>query len=258
MAAQRAFRPAPETVSSPLINSAAADHMVLLREPDSPVTESYRTLRAKLQGPLSRGLQGLCLVSAWGRDGKSTVALNLAHSLSQLFHDVVLVDCDLRKPTLTRVFGLEGQPGISDLLTEGGDPTLALHPTPAERLQFLPAGTRLDNPADLLQRGGLLSECFDRLRAQQRIVVVDTSPVEACSDALLLGSTMGAALMVVSASQWEGEAEQRLKKSLLEHGFEVLGVVLNGVHPSGARQPYGYGKPRRKSFWSRFARPRRD
>lgn len=258
MVGQPAFRPVPEPMSHPLSTSSVGEHLVLLREPHSQVTESYRSLRAKLQVPLARGLQAFCLVSAWGRDGKSTVALNLAHSLSQLFHDVVLVDCDLRKPTLTRLFELEGRPGLSDLLAEGGDPAACLHPTPADRMSFLPAGTRLDNPADLLHRGHL-SRVFEWLRSNDRIVVVDTSPVEACSDALLLGPTVGAALMVVNAVQWEGEVEQRLKKSLLEHRFDILGVVLNGVAQVDSRKTYGYGpKPTRKGFWARFSRSRKS
>ncbi len=247
--------------------SRVANHLVLLREPHSQVTESYRSLRTKLQLALARGVKSFCVVSTWGRDGKSTVALNIAHSLSQLYHHVALIDGDLRKPTLSRLFELQDHPGFADLLISGGEPEELLYRTPAERLWFMPAGKERENPTDLLGRGQL-DKFFGQLHAAGHIAVIDTSPLNACSDALLLGPSVGSALFVVNASNWEGESELRIKEALEDYNFEVLGVVLNGAPESesdvGSGYGYGYGygreeqKPKRAGFWKRLLRLGRE
>lgn len=216
------------------------DLLIILREPESHVAESIRSVRTSLQRHLASGLRGLLVLSPWGGDGKSTVCANLAASLSQLFIDVILVDADLRKPTLTRVFRAESRPGLSDCLERGIPVSEAIIETGVERLRFMPAGATLQNPADLLGRERLRTVVQD-LQAQCQCLIFDTSPLTACGDALLIGAHVDRALMVINPKNWQGDAESRLRDLLQEHKIDVLGVVLNGTDEPEAGSGYGYG-----------------
>lgn len=217
------------------------DLLIILREPDSHVAESIRSVRTGLQRYLASGLRGLLVLSPWGGDGKSTVCANLAASLSQLFIDVILVDADLRKPTLTRVFRADSHPGLSECLERGLPVAEAIMETGVDRLRFMPAGATAQNPADLLGRDRLRT-VLQELQAQCQCLIIDTSPLTACGDALLIGSHVDRALMVINPKNWQGDAESRLRDLLQEHKVDVLGVVLNGTDDPDAGSGYGYGQ----------------
>ncbi len=184
------------------------------------------------------------IVSAWGGEGKSMVSANLAVALSQLLMDVVLIDGDLRKPTLSRVFEQADTAGVMNLLEVGDSAENYLCATPLERLTLLPAGKSRSNPGDLLGTGGF-PRIFEAPSIADRCVVLDTSPMSACSDALLMGESVDGAIMVVSPAKWQGEPEAHFAQDLEEHGIEILGAILNGADPSeqssGASSGYGYG-----------------
>lgn len=216
------------------------DLLVILREPDSPAAESLRLVRTSLQRHLATGTRGWMVLSPWSGDGKSMVCANLAASLSQLFLDVLLVDADLRKPTLTRVFRMEGKPGLTDCLEQRRTLDEVIQDTGVDRLRFVPAGASALNPADLLGRD-LLGPLIQDLQSRCQCVLVDTSPLTACGDALLLGAHMPRALMVLNPKNWQGEAEARVRDLLKEHGVEIQGVVLNASDDAAEGSGYGYG-----------------
>ena len=218
--------------------------LIILKEPNSPVAESYRSLRATLSRSLAKGKRRFMVVSSWPGEGKSMVSANLAVALSQMLMDVVLVDGDLRKPTVSRVFEHTDKPGVLELLESNGDISSFVCSTPIERLSLLPAGRSRANPGDLLGKGG-----FQRIMTDpslsDKCIVLDTSPLSACSDALLMGPAMDGALIIVSPNKWQGEPEAHFAQDLEEHGIEILGAILNGADPSeqssGASSGYGYG-----------------
>ena len=161
------------------------ERFILLKDPNSPIAESYRSLRAALSRNLADGKRCFGVVSAWGGEGKSMVSANLAISLTQLLMDVVLIDGDLRRPTLSRVFEQDRQPGVLELLESGGDPNKFVCDTPIERLYVLPTGKSAVNPANLLGTGRF-KKILDDLSSDNLAIVMDTSPVSACSDAFLM------------------------------------------------------------------------
>lgn len=218
--------------------------LIILREPNSPVAESYRSLRATLSRSLAKGKKRFMVVSSWSGEGKSMVAANLAVALSQMLMDVILIDGDLRKPTVSRVFERADRPGVMDLLESGGEAGTHLCTTSVERLSLLPSGNSRANPGDLLGKGGFQRILEDPLLSD-KCIVLDTSPLSACSDALLMGPGMDGALMVVSPTKWQGEPEAHFAQDLEEHGIEIIGAILNGAdtseQSSGASYGYGYG-----------------
>ena len=220
------------------------ERLILLKEPNSAIAESYRSLRAVLSRSLAKGKRSFTIVSSWGGEGKSMVSANLAVAFSQLFLDVILIDGDLRRPTLSRVFDAEGAPGLMNLLEDGGSADAMLVKTPIERLFVLPAGKSVANPGDLLGKGRF-PDILKELLVGNRCLVIDTSPISACSDALLMGSHTDGAVMVVSPDKWQGEAEAHFAQDLEDNGIEALGVVLNTADPGeqtpGSGYGYGYG-----------------
>ena len=223
------------------------DFLVVLCAPRSPVAEGYRSLRATLQLSLGKGLKSLVVLSCWSGDGKSMVCANLAASLAQLFIKTVLIDGDLRKPTLSSLFEARDKPGLSDILDQGMALDDVLLKTPLENLSFMPAGTCLENAGDLLGRGklqGLLATLADR----DYCTIIDSPPLSACRDSLLLCSNADAAVMVASQKQWLGEPEIQFKQILDDNKIQLLGVILNGTvgadrsyGPGGYGGGYGYG-----------------
>jgi capsular exopolysaccharide synthesis family protein len=214
--------------------------LVILRDPESPVAESIRSIRTGLQRHLAAGVNSLMVLSPWGGDGKSTVCANLAASLSQLFIDVILVDADLRKPTLSRVFGSEGRPGLTDCLEGTAVVSDVIQDTGVDRLRFVAAGSASRNPADLLGRDALVG-ILQELRTMCQCLIIDTSPLTACGDALLIGAQVNRAIMVINPKNWQGDAEARVRELLQEHGVEVLGIVLNATDDRAEGSSYGYG-----------------
>jgi capsular exopolysaccharide synthesis family protein len=217
------------------------DRLIILKNPDSPVAESYRSLRAALARSLAADKRIFSIVSSWGGEGKSMVSANLAVSLSQLLMDVVLIDGDLRRPTLSRVFEVEHLPGVMELLESGGDVNKFVCSTPIERLYILPAGKSAVNPADLLGAGGF-KKIISGLRQDDLAVVIDTSPVSACSDALLMSASTDGAIMVVAPDKWQGEAEAHFAQDLEDQGVELLGAVMNNADAKELLPGSGYGQ----------------
>lgn len=209
------------------------------------VAEAYRSLRVGLSKQLALGKKVFAFVSAWPGDGKSMVCTNVAIAFSQMHLRTLLIDGDLRRPTISRVFGAHEKPGISDDLETNPDVLNLGYQTKYPNAFLLPKGLSDKNPANLLNPERL-ARIFRKLREEYDAIIIDTPPLSACSDALLLGSQADGASLVVSPKGWDGEVESRYMLQLQEHGIEALGVVLNGAlgaesHGYGYGYGYGYG-----------------
>ena len=244
-----------------------ADLLVILKEPRSQAAESYRGVRTSLQRALANDVKTIMFVSCFAGDGKSMVCANVAVALSQLFLDVILVDGDLRRPTLTSLFDASDMAGLSDCLTGNAELEQVLVATPIDRLRFLPAGQAAENPGNLLGRPSVASFCSSVSRLADA-VVIDTSPLAACNDAISLGQHIDTTVMVVSPRRWDGDVEVKIRQNLEHHKVPLMGVVLNGAS-SAKKAGYGYGygygaqgqalytygyeegpRPAKKGFWS--------
>ena len=217
------------------------DNLVLIAEPNGAVSEAYRTLRANLAKTLGQGKRIFCVVSAWPGDGKSMVCANLAVALGQLHLETLLVDGDLRRPTLSRIFRLDEKEGLTDLLEDQRPVAPLLVPSSIKNLFLLPRGLSTTNPANLLGRHRM-SEVFREACETVNCVIIDTPPMSVCSDAILMGVHADAAIMVVSPHSWDGDVELRYKNQLEENNIPVIGAVLNGAKASQhLSYSYGYG-----------------
>lgn len=201
--------------------------------------EQYRRLAAALHAAQrTSGFKVVMVASAVAGEGKTLTASNLAMTLSESYRrDVLLIDADLRRPSLHTVFQIPGAPGLSDGLVTASDPKLPLHRV-SERLAVLPAGQPTSDPI-----GALTSERMRRLIDEAREVfdwvVIDTPPVGLLTDAALLSSMADGVVLVVKA---ESTPHDMVNRAVQAIGRErVLGTVLNRAKeqtPGGSGYDY--------------------
>ncbi len=219
-------------------NGTAADSaLITLREPSSAAAEAYRTLRTNiLFSSLDRPLHTLLVTSTAPNEGKSTTLANLAVTMAQAEQRVLVVDCDLRRPSLHSIFGLPNERGLTSALLEQGEGPLPIQETSVPGLQLLPSGPLPPRPADLLgsRRMGVLIE---RLRAAADIVLFDTPPVVAVTDAAVLAPRVDGVLLVLQAGHTRRDRARQARQVLEKVKANIVGVVLNGAR---LEQGYSY------------------
>ena len=211
--------------------------------PKSQMSEAFRALRtALLLSQPDHPPQVILVTSALPREGKTTAAANLAVTLAQLGDKTVLVDADLRKPGVGRLLNLgTGKfAGLSSYLA--GVSTLDLvtvpHPT-IPNLAAIPTGPLPPNPADLLS-SHKLTEAIAELRKKYKFIVIDSPPIMAATDAVILSVQTDGVLLVVRSGETPKEAFTRTRDLLVSVKCHLLGVVLNAVDSSAPDYYYSY------------------
>lgn len=211
--------------------------LVAITSPHSPAAEAYRMLRTNLQfASLDQPLRTLLVTSAGPQDGKTTVAANLGLVLAEAGQRVVLLDGDLRQPRLHEAFRLSRSPGFSDALLDESAP-LPLQPGPLQGISLIAAGTPAPNPAELLA-SPRVGRLLQRVCEQADIVVVDSPPIAAMSDALVLAASIDGVLLVVSAGRTRRDLARRAREQLVAARARIVGAVLNNAAIDKEMQRY--------------------
>jgi capsular exopolysaccharide synthesis family protein len=189
------------------------------------------------------------VTSANPSEGKTTVACCIATAIAHAGNRTILVDCDLRRPRIHRVFGISGDEGLTTALLDETALDRAIQPTEIPNLSILPAGPIPPNPADLMH-----SERFRALIAELRgrydRVVFDSSPIGPVTDATILSAYVDATMLVVRAFVTKKDVARHALRSIMDIGSKTAGVVLNAVDFSRHEYKYasyygryGYGTP---------------
>ena len=216
--------------------TAKHTQLVAIRDPRSPAAEAYRTLRTNIQfSSLDRPLHTLLATSTAPDEGKSTTLANLAVTIAQSEQRIILVDCDLRRPSLHALFGLPNDQGLTSALLEGEEAALPLLPTEVPGLSLLPSGPLPPRPADLLG-SRRMEALIARLRAEADIVLFDTPPVIAVTDAAVLATRVDGVLLVLEAGRTRRDRAREARALLDKVKAHIVGVVLNN-----AKLEAGYG-----------------
>ena len=211
--------------------------------PKSQISEAFRALRTALL--LSRPdhpPQVILVSSALPREGKTTVAANLAVTLAQLGDKTVIVDADLRKPGVGRLLNLGSgkYAGLSSYLAGVSTLDLVSVPHPGiTNLTAIPTGPLPPNPADLLS-SHKLAEAIAELRKKYKFVVIDSPPIMAATDAVILSVQADGVLLVVRSGETAKVAFTRTRDLLTSVNCNLLGVVLNAVDPGAPDYYYSY------------------
>lgn len=201
-----------------------------IRGGQSAVAEAYRVLRTNLQfAAVGRPLRLLLVTSASPSEGKSVTSANLAATLAQSGRRVILVDCDLHRPRLHRILNLPNNVGLTvALVDEQADPMALMQETVAPGLRVMTSGPLPPNPAEILG-SARMRELLAALAEQADILVLDSPPILAVSDAAILASQVDGVLLVVDAGKTRAEIARRGMMSLQQVQARMVGVVLNRV-----------------------------
>lgn len=207
--------------------------LVTANAPRSPVAEAYRLVRTNLEfASIDHSLKTLLVTSANPREGKSTTAANLATVLAQGGKRVILIDADLRKPSQHRIFEVINRVGITNALVRGIEaPEQYLQSTSVENLRLLPSGPMPPNPAEVLS-STRFTAFIEALKPLADILIIDSPPVLAVTDPIIIASRVDGTLLVVDSKKTRSEAARSAVEALSKSGTHMLGGVLNKV---GAR-----------------------
>jgi capsular exopolysaccharide synthesis family protein len=207
---------------------SAANPLVTLADPRSPASEAFRTLRTNIQfSSLDKPVRTILVTGVDAGEGKSTTLANLAVVMAQGGKRVVVVDCDLRRPTLHKVFGLAGEPGLTTAILEKTGHA-ASQKTAVEGLSLVASGPLPPNPSELLG-SHRFEEILAALVNEADIVLLDAPPIVAVSDAAVLASKVDGVILVVSAGKTKRDLARRAKSLLEKVNAHILGVVLNNA-----------------------------
>ncbi len=212
--------------------------LVALRDPRSPAAEAYRALRTNIQfSSLDKPLRTILTTSTAPDEGKSTTVANLAITIAQSEQRVILVDCDLRRPTLHTLFGLPNDEGLTSLmLQEGG--RVPLQKTEVPGLMVLTSGPLPPRPADILG-SRRMEAVIAQLREHADIVLFDTPPVNAVTDAAVLATKVDGVLLVFRAGATRRDRAGEARRLLDKVNANIVGVVLTDVKQEDGYSYYG-------------------
>jgi len=204
--------------------------LITIANPRSPVAEAYRSLRTNLEfSSLDRPLKTLIVTSAGPEEGKSTTLANLAVTMALAGKQVILVDCDLRRPSLHRIFEARNGAGLTTMIVD--DEALRNPPfqeTGVSNLWLLPSGPLPPNPSELLG-SRRMEEIIASLAEKADVVLFDAPPIIAVTDAAVLSSKVDGVLLVINAGKTKREHAQRAKALLEKVNARLVGAVLNNV-----------------------------
>ena len=213
--------------------------LITLTDPRSPVSEAYRTLRTNLSFySLDSPIETLVVTSPAPDEGKSTTVANLAVTMAQSGRRTILVDCDLRRPSLHTIFDAGNDAGFTTMVLDE-EAAAPLQETGIENLWLLPSGPKPPNPADLLG-SRQVERVINGLLEQADIVLFDAPPVIGVTDAVLLGTKADGLLLVIRAGQTRREHAERAIELLEKAKVRIIGATLTDApKESGVGDYYG-------------------
>lgn len=219
---------------------ARSRELIINKSIKSPIVEAYKTLRTNIQFSMPDGGPRTILITSSGpSEGKSTTSANLAISIAQSNKKVLLVDADLRKSVVHRIFELPNLEGLTNILAENRDYKELVKPHVLENLDIITAGPKPPNPSELL--GSRKMENFLELAKQEYdTIIVDTPPVLAVTDSVILSPLVDGVVLVLGHGQATFDGVDRVKAMLERAEAKILGVVLNRIPVSENGGHYYY------------------
>ena len=210
-------------------------------DPKSPISEQYRTIRTNiLFSSVDEEIRTLMVTSSGPGEGKSTTAANLAVVFAQQGKTVLLVDADLRKPTVHYTFNTLNTSGLTSVLTNQMPLREAIQTNDEKNLFILPSGPIPPNPSELLSSRAM-QYFMEQALEEFDIILFDTPPVLAVTDAQILASICQGSVLVVSSGNTEKDSLIKTKELLLASNGKILGVVLNNKKQDKHNNYYYYG-----------------
>lgn len=243
-----------EKLGLPLLGAvpivAGEDPVSAMSHPRSPLVEAYLAVQTNLELSTSQGVpRSLAITSSRPREGKSTTAMALAQSLARSNRNVVLVDADMRAPSVHSAFNISNDAGVSNYLAGADNLAHAVQPSDKPHLSLMPAGPPPPNAAELLT-GPAFQKLITHLLDQFDHVIIDAPPVVGLADAALIGATVGGVVFVIEARSMQvGQARNALRRLAMAKA-NMVGAILTKFDANRSRLGhdhafdyyYGYGR----------------
>lgn len=203
-------------------------NLITLTDPQSPISEAYRTLRTNLSFySLDKPLQTLVVTSPAGGADKGEAVANLAVTMAQSGRKTLLIDCDLRRPVLHEFFGLNNDDGLTNMILNDAEKP-PLQPTSVDNLSLLASGAKPPNPADMLG-SKKVDQLIASMTEQFDFVLFNAPPVVAVTDATILGVKVDGVLLVITAGKTRRDHAEKAKEMLEKAHVRLIGVALTNA-----------------------------
>lgn len=223
--------------------------LIVNSEPMSDVAEAYRTVRTAVYfGVRGEAIKTLLVTSPAPGDGKTTLAANLACAVAQAGNRVILLDCDFRKPSQHRVFGLDKKIGLSNVLAGEAKIEEATQKTPIANLSVVPCGPIPANPSEILNSQNFL-DLLDQLSKAYDLVLIDSPPVLPVTDARVLAASVDGVILALRAEKTTRSAAMSARDQIQSVGGRILGLVVNDVSRRRGVYSYYYADEGRYSYY---------
>ncbi|WP_077329073.1 CpsD/CapB family tyrosine-protein kinase [Virgibacillus siamensis] len=216
--------------------------LIANNNPRSPISEQYRTIRTNLQfSSVDETLQAIMVTSSGPDEGKSMTTANLAVVYAQQGKKVLLIDGDLRKPTVHYTFRLDNLNGLSNVLVGDNQLTEAIITSDVENLDVMTSGPIPPNPSELLG-SNKMQKLLDEARQMYDVILFDTPPLLAVTDAQLLAGLCDGSILIVRSNVTENDGAEKSVELLQHANAKLLGTVLNDHSKKDTNYYYYYGK----------------
>ena len=221
------------------VDVSRIDNLIINEDVKTPIGEAYRTIRTNIQFSMPKGqLRTMLITSSTPEEGKSTTTSNLAITMAESGNRVLLIDADLRKSVVHKMFQLPNLKGLTNVLAEDLDYREILRSTKVKGLDILTGGPKPPNPSELLGSDKMRT-FLESLKKDYDIIILDTPPVLPVTDAAILASLVDGVVLVSSYGQTTFEGLARAKVQLENVDAKILGVILNKV-PTSKRSGHYY------------------
>lgn len=213
--------------------------LIVEKNSKSISAEAYKTLRTNIQySSFDKEIKTILVTSTIPGEGKSTIAGNLALSFAQQDKKVLVIDCDLRKPSLHKIFKLSNLKGLSDIIVGNSDLEKAMY-NYKDNFDILTSGKIPPNPSEILASNAMTA-LLEKLKTKYDIIIIDSAPLQAVTDAQIISNKVDGTLLVIRAGVTKREAILQAKELLNKVNAKILGVVLNGVENNSEKHYYYY------------------
>ena len=207
----------------------------------SPIAEQYRTIRTNLQYSSEKEIRSIVVTSSNPEEGKSTTVANLAVLFAQQGKKTLLIDGDMRKPTVHYTFHVENLHGLTNVLTKKETFSNCIQETNVDSLYVLSTGPIPPNPAELLGSQAMADLMEDAYKKFD-IILIDTPPLLAVTDAQVLANKCDGTILVIKSGSTQIDAAMKAKELLLSVNARILGTVLNSMKIQESHYYYYYGQ----------------
>lgn len=214
--------------------------LIVEKNSKSISAEAYKTLRTNIQySSFDKEIKTILVTSTIPGEGKSTIAGNLALSFAQQDKKVLVIDCDLRKPALHKMFKLSNFKGLSDVIVGNSDLEKVMY-NYRDNFDILTSGKIPPNPSEILASNAM-TMLLEKLKTMYDIIIIDSAPLQAVTDAQIISNKVDGTLLVIRAGLTKREAILQAKELLNQVNAKILGVVLNGAENNSEKHYYYYG-----------------